>query len=56
MRRDGESCQNCGATDDLTIDHKITPYSLGGSSTDPSNLQILCRSCNSSKGAGTGED
>jgi hypothetical protein len=50
MERDGEHCQSCGATDDLTIDHKITPRSLGGSSSDPANLQVLCRSCNSSKG------
>ena len=47
MERDGEHCQACGATDDLTIDHKITPWSLGGSSSDPANLQVLCRSCNS---------
>jgi hypothetical protein len=51
MNRDGTQCQECGATKDLTIDHKITPWSLGGSSTDPTNLQVLCRSCNSRKGA-----
>jgi len=56
MSRDGERCQVCGSTDDLTIDHKITPWSLGGSSTDPSNLQVLCRSCNSRKGARPLED
>jgi hypothetical protein len=54
MKRDGEYCQGCGATEDLTIDHKITPWSLGGSSTDPANLQVLCRSCNSSKGTRPG--
>lgn len=51
MKRDGGRCQECGSTDDPTIDHKITPWSLGGSSTDPVNLQVLCRSCNSRKGA-----
>ena len=51
MKRDGGHCIVCGATEDLTIDHKITPWSLGGSSKDPANLQVLCRSCNSSKGA-----
>lgn len=51
MKRDGGQCQTCGATEDLTIDHKITPWSLGGSSIDPENLQVLCRSCNSRKGA-----
>jgi len=50
MERDGYRCQACGDTDDLTIDHKIIPYSEGGSSTDPDNLQVLCRSCNSRKG------
>jgi hypothetical protein len=51
MERDGHRCQNCGGTEDLTIDHKLVPWSEGGSSTDPENLQVLCRSCNSSKGA-----
>jgi hypothetical protein len=50
MTRDGGRCQECGTTDDLTIDHKLTPWSEGGSSTDPENLQVLCRSHNSSKG------
>lgn len=47
--RDGHTCLHCGATDSLTLDH-ILPYSLGGpDSLD--NLQTLCRSCNSRKGA-----
>lgn len=50
MERDGRRCQACGETEDLTIDHKITPWSEGGSSTDPDNLQVLCRKHNSSKG------
>jgi hypothetical protein len=52
MTRDGQHCQypGCGATEDLTIDHKIIPWSDGGSSTDPDNLQVLCRQHNSSKG------
>lgn len=56
VKRDGERCQNCGSGDDLTIDHKITPWSLGGSSTDPANLQVLCRACNSRKGARNFDD
>lgn len=47
--RDGNRCKHCGATDNLTIDH-ITPVSKGGSD-NPENLQTLCRSCNSKKGA-----
>jgi uncharacterized protein CbrC (UPF0167 family) len=42
-------CANCGATEGLTIDH-IKPVKLGGTD-DYSNLQILCKSCNSRKGA-----
>lgn len=49
FRRDGEICKWCGATDDLTIDH-IWPQVLGGGH-DLDNLQVLCRPCNSSKGA-----
>lgn len=41
-------CAACGAGIDLTIDH-VKPRSWGGSS-DPENLQWLCRRCNSSKG------
>lgn len=50
MDRDGRRCQECGATEDLTIDHKLIPWSEGGSSTDPANLQVLCRTHNSRKG------
>lgn len=47
--RDGHLCLHCGATENLTLDH-IKPYSLGGPDT-VQNLQTLCRSCNSRKGA-----
>jgi hypothetical protein len=52
MKRDDYHCQHpgCDATEHLTIDHKIVPWSEGGSSTDLENLQVLCRSCNSRKG------
>jgi hypothetical protein len=40
-KRDGGRCVTCGATSDLHFDH-ILPWSRGGSSIDPSNIQILC--------------
>jgi hypothetical protein len=46
--RDGFYCKNCGSIDDICIDH-ILPVSRGGGN-DESNLQLLCRSCNSKKG------
>jgi|JI9StandDraft_1071089.scaffolds.fasta_scaffold550265_2 hypothetical protein len=49
FERDGWACISCDTTDDLTLDH-IYPWSLGGSD-DQENLQTLCRSCNSRKGA-----
>jgi 5-methylcytosine-specific restriction endonuclease McrA len=46
--RDNGRCVNCGSTEDIHIDH-IIPYSKGGSSTDPDNLQLLCGKCNLEK-------
>lgn len=47
--RDNHACLWCGATENLCLDH-IYPWSKGGPDTED-NLQTLCRSCNSSKGA-----
>ena len=47
LARDGLRCTRCGATDRLTIDH-IVPVAKGGSD-DTTNLQTLCKSCNSGK-------
>lgn len=52
FERDGFRCAWCGGTEDLTIDH-IYPQSLGGGHGED-NLQTLCRSHNSSKGARVG--
>lgn len=49
LDRDGHACRDCGTPIDLTVDH-IIPWALGGSD-DMTNLQTLCRPCNSSKGA-----
>lgn len=49
-RRDGGRCVICGSTEDLHFDHVI-PYSKGGSSTDPRNIQVLCSRCNLEKHA-----
>jgi 5-methylcytosine-specific restriction endonuclease McrA len=48
MKRDQGRCQKCGTTSGLHFDH-IIPYSKGGSSKDPANIQILCGSHNLSK-------
>jgi len=40
-KRDKGRCINCNATSDLHFDH-IIPYSKGGSSKSPTNIQILC--------------
>jgi hypothetical protein len=45
--RDGGVCQCCGVSYNLEYDH-ITPFSCGGSN-GPSNIQLLCQSCNRSK-------
>jgi hypothetical protein len=47
LHRDNFTCQFCGATTSLTIDH-IRPISKGGTH-DVENLQVLCKPCNSAK-------
>lgn len=46
--RDGHACLKCGAADLLSIDH-VVPLAAGGDNS-ASNLQTLCKRCNSSKG------
>lgn len=40
-KRDGGKCVKCNSTDDLHFDH-IIPWSKGGSSQTPENIQLLC--------------
>ena len=47
-KRDKGRCRICGSTKNLHFDH-IIPFSKGGSSTDPENIQILCAKCNLKK-------
>lgn len=49
FERDAYRCLHCGTHKELCADH-IHPESLGGETTF-NNLQTLCRSCNSKKGA-----
>jgi 5-methylcytosine-specific restriction endonuclease McrA len=47
-KRDNHTCQYCGSTRDLTIDH-IIPKSKGGENTY-FNLVVACLKCNTKKG------
>lgn len=50
FKRDNGSCVKCGERKNIHFDH-IIPYSKGGTSTDPKNIQILCAKHNLQKGA-----
>ena len=47
-KRDKGTCVKCGGGENLHFDH-IIPYSLGGSSKDARNIQLLCAKHNLEK-------
>lgn len=49
-----KKCLKCGSTENLQVDHVI-PLALGGTH-ELKNFQILCGSCNATKGARNSED
>jgi hypothetical protein len=49
-KRDGGRCVQCGSTDNLHFDH-IVPFSKGGTSLLPANIQLLCARHNLEKSA-----
>lgn len=53
LARDCHTCQYCGSTRDLTIDHVRPRWSGGGNTWD--NLVTCCRKCNLKKGDKTPE-
>ena len=47
VNRDGGKCVICGASDDLVVDHIVSIRN--GGSNHPTNLRLLCCSCNARK-------
>lgn len=47
-QRDGGQCAECGAADELQFDH-VLPWSRGGTSLTPENVQLLCARHNREK-------
>jgi 5-methylcytosine-specific restriction endonuclease McrA len=54
FKRDQFSCQYCGKTRDLTLDH-VVPKARGGKSAW-TNLVTACKRCNTTKGNNTPEE
>ena len=48
FKRDVYACVLCGSFEQIAIDHKEAV--VNGGTNKPSNLQTLCKSCNSRKG------
>jgi len=54
LRRDHHTCQYCGSTHNLTLDH-VVPLSRGGSHSWD-NVVTACERCNQRKGNRTPEE
>ncbi len=52
--KNGRECAECGCSINLKIDH-IVPVVKGGGN-EMHNLQVLCKTCNASKGASLSEE
>lgn len=50
-------CDQCGTTEDLTVDHTPEAWKrkAAGKPIRLADIRVLCRSCNSSAGAARGE-
>lgn len=48
--KSSDGCAHCGSKERLEVDHKIAVTK--GGKTEKDNMQVLCRSCNASKGSG----
>jgi hypothetical protein len=51
LDKQGRVCAACGSCEHITVDHKLPRSKFPSLQTAEENLQVLCRSCNSSKGA-----
>lgn len=51
-------CSDCGRPDDLTTDHSVTAWErrAAGKSIRLRDVDVVCRSCNSVRGAARGAD
>ena len=52
----GDVCMKCGSRDHIAVDHIKCRLYNKELELDPRNMQVLCRSCNSTKGARNSED
>jgi hypothetical protein len=50
FRKYGRQCMRCSSVENLAIDHIYPVAFYPSRREDESNLQVLCQSCNSSKG------